>query len=153
MPNNAHLPVLIYRRALGGAALADHMEAAFKRNLWPAQWRNGVYPYHHYHSTAHEVLGIAGGGADLLLGGEGGHQATVQAGDVLILPAGTGHCLVKAEPDFLVIGAYPVGQTWDICRAAADDAALERMKKLPFPQSDPLAGQEGELVRAWRRPA
>ena len=43
MPNNDRLPVLLYRRAFDGAGMADQMEAALEKNLWPAQWRNGVY--------------------------------------------------------------------------------------------------------------
>ena len=150
MPNNERLPVLVYHRAFGTSAdTADQMEASFKRNRWPPQWRNGVYRYHHYHSTAHEVLGIAAGSARLMLGGEGGHEAAVEAGDVLVLPAGTGHCLLDADNRFLVIGAYPVDQHWDICRTAPDRTALERMRDLPFPPSDPVGGAEGELIRAW----
>ena len=149
MPNNEHLPVLIYRRAFNGEGIADSMEETFGRNLWPAQWRNGVYTFHHYHSTAHEVLGFAAGSARLTLGGEGGHDVTVETGDVLVLPTGTGHFLQHATPDFLVIGAYPVGQHWDICRSAPDAAMIERMRHLPFPASDPLTGKGGRLVSAW----
>lgn len=149
MPNNERLPVLLYRRAFSGDAVPDKMEETFQRNHWPAQWRNGVYTFHHYHSTAHEVLGFAAGSARLILGGEGGHTMTVEAGDVLVLPAGTGHFLVDAGPKFLVVGAYPVDQHWDICRSAPDAIAVGRMKNLPFPASDPLTGEAGALVQAW----
>ena len=151
MPNNDRLPVLLYRNAFDPVAgTADRMEAAFARNSWPAQWRNGVYRYHHYHSTAHEVLGFAAGNARIVLGGEGGHEVTVAAGDVAVLPTGTGHCLVEADSQVLVIGAYPPDQHWDICRAAPDAAAIERMCALPFPKIDPVNGTSGELPSAWR---
>ncbi len=151
MPNNDRLPVLIYRRAFETSSeTASTMERIFQRNAWPAQWRNGVYTFHHYHSTAHEVLGFAGGSATVILGGEGGHDVSVQAGDVAVLPTGTGHCLLKASSDFLVVGAYPVDQHWDICRSAPDREAVERMRTLSFPPSDPVSGASGALVNAWR---
>lgn len=151
VPNNPRLPILIYPRAFAaqGNDPAASIEAIFAANGWPPQWRDGIYDYHHYHTEGHEVLGIVSGQARLMMGGPDGYELDVSAGDVLLLPAGTGHCNLGSSDDFLVVGAYPPGQHPDICRQAADNTQLQRIENLPFPDCDPVQGQQGAVNQYW----
>jgi len=151
---NSRLPVLLYRQVpLDGPDRAAALERLFANHAWPPQWRYGVYSYHHYHPNAHEVLGVARGQATLRLGGEQGQDVTVAAGDVVVLPAGTGHRSLASSPDFLVVGAYPSGQE-DFITQRADPAAharsVELIAKVPLPTTDPVTGREGALPDLWR---
>jgi uncharacterized protein YjlB len=155
VPNNP-LPVIIYRGAIAPDVRdpATAFEQAFAANDWTNGWRDGIYPFHHFHSTSHEVLGIARGHGRVRLGGEAGRDFDLAEGDVVVLPAGTGHKLLSASSDFLVVGAYPGGRDWDLIRAdevdpASHDAAVARIRKLPLPESDPVAGKGGPLLRLW----
>lgn len=152
VPNNALLPVLLYRDAIHetGEAAARRFERLFAANGWPPQWRDVVYDYHHYHSTAHEALGIWAGSATLMLGGPDGRTIEVAAGDALVLPAGTGHRSIRAGEDFCVVGGYPEGQAWDMCCEAPSEAARRRIRDLPLPPLDPVAGAGGPLTTLWR---
>lgn len=150
VPNSRGLPVLHYRSALSAsAASAAAIERVFDRNLWPARWRNGIYDYHHYHSTAHEALGIAHGHADVLIGGPHGRRLALSAGDCVVLPAGTGHCLLAASANLLVVGAYPPDQDWDLRRDALSRTEIAAMARLPVPATDPVTGRGGVLVELW----
>lgn len=154
VPNNAALPLVVYRGALGeDGDRASHCEAMFARNGWPGAWRNGIYAHHHYHSTAHEVLGIASGSARVRLGGEHGQTVELRAGDVVVIPAGVAHKRESASPDLLVIGSYPKGQQPDICRAepSAHDRAADNVAAVPLPGSDPVTGGVGPLLQYWSR--
>lgn len=151
---NSDLPVLIHRTGPpdNAADPAAFFERLFERNGWSNGWRNGVYPFHHYHSTSHEVLGVACGRAKLRLGGEDGRDLDVATGDVLVLPAGTGHKRLSASPDFLVVGAYPEGRGYDLIRAdetseAETRAALRNIARVPLPDRDPVSGK---AIAAWR---
>jgi uncharacterized protein YjlB len=153
IPNNPRLPALLYRDvAIAGDAAA--CERLFAGHGWGGLWRDGIYPFHHYHSTAHEALGIAAGRALVLLGGPRGERVELRAGDVVILPAGTGHCNLGASDDLLVVGAYPAGQRWDLRRGGPADrpAVLANIAAVPLPTTDPVFGAAGPLVGLWRAP-
>ncbi|MFL6586412.1 MAG: hypothetical protein ACJ8GV_05950 [Luteimonas sp.] len=65
---------------------------------------------------------------------------TLEAGDALLLPVGTGHRGLNADAAFRAVGAYPRGQDWDLERAAPDAATRARIHGLPAPPCDPVDG-------------
>jgi uncharacterized protein YjlB len=150
IPNSA-LPVLVYHGALGIDAGAAAYEQLFAGNGWLGAWRDGIFPFHHFHSTAHEVLGIAAGEANVMLGGPQGRTFELVSGDVVILPAGAGHRNLGSSADLLVVGAYPNGMPWDLRRGdpAEHDEVLANIARVPLPDRDPVAGADGPLGQAW----
>lgn len=148
---NSRLPVLVYHD-VAGARAAARCEELFADNGWLGSWRDGIFSYHHFHSTSHEVLGIVSGEAAVILGGPSvGKQFEVRTGDVLVLPAGTGHCNAGSTDDLLVIGAYPDGMSWDLRRGdpAEHDEVLQNINKVPLPKADPVEGAGGSLPGLW----
>lgn len=154
-PNSA-LPVLIYAAALAPEVVsAEAMEALFEAGGWPPAWRSSVFAYHHYHSTAHECLGVAAGAARLMLGGPQGREVAVASGDVVVLPAGVAHQRLQSQADFLVVGAYPPVQSWDLLRGVPGERpqADRNIAAVPLPQTDPVHGPAGPLPRLWAQPS
>jgi uncharacterized protein YjlB len=152
IPNNPRLPLLWWRKALPPDAGAAAFEELFARHGWSDSWRNGIFTYPHFHSTSHEVLGIAQGSVRVRLGGATGKEVDLAAGDVVLIPAGVGHQNLGASDDLLVVGAYPAGAEVDLLRDAAGDPAVrDRIAAVPLPSSDPVEGEDGGLCRHWRR--
>ncbi|MDK1374366.1 MULTISPECIES: cupin domain-containing protein [unclassified Sinorhizobium] len=152
IPNNPHLPVLVYHDAVDVSGDgATRIEDRFHANGWRGVWRDGVFDFQHYHTRAHEVLAVARGKARLLIGGPTGKELEIMAGDVLVLPAGTGHCRIAASADFLVIGGYPPGQHADIQRGPASNSDRQAIASVPLPQLDPVFGSDGPVMTLWQR--
>jgi len=152
---NSKLPVVIFRGvfSLDPDTGADWLEGHFAENKWTNAFRWRVYDYHHYHSNTHEVLGVYAGSALLQLGGEHGQQIKVGLGDVVVLPAGTGHKSISHSDDFAVVGAYPDGVEPDLIRLDEDrpEGVREKVDGVSLPENDPLNGKsEGGLLSFWR---
>jgi uncharacterized protein YjlB len=150
---NSRYAVLLYRGAvdLDDNDPASSMEERFAANHWSDSWRNGIYTFHHYHSTSHEVLGIYQGSATVRLGGEQGQDFTVEPGDVIVIPAGVGHKNMGASRHFGVVGAYPDGRECDLLRGRPGERpqADQNIAAVPAPNEDPMYGPNGPLKRIW----
>ena len=152
-PGNPSFPMLIYKAALDVSSYGpEGVERTFAANGWGSMWRNGVYSFHHYHSTAHEALGVYAGSARVQLGGSNGLVLEIEAGDVLVLPAGTAHKLVSSN-GLALVGSYPPGPSWDLLRGEQGDrpAADRNIADVKAPAADPVYGTEGPLTRLWGR--
>jgi len=153
VPNHPRWPLLVYPAAveIAGADPAAAFERLFARNGWPAAWRNGVFPFHHYHSDGHEALGVYSGEVTVLFGGEGGIELTARPGDVIVLPAGTGHKKISSKGSLGVVGAYPDGRHPDMCIAKVANAerAAQSVARVPLPAADPVHGADGPLFDYW----
>lgn len=155
IPNNAALPLIHYRKVVSLTRLSDPaalFERLFKTNGWVDAWRNGIYDYVHYHPRTHEVLGIARGRARVRFGGKNGSSLLLIPGDVVILPAGTGHEALRATKDLLVVGAYPPSGKYDEYQdnRAQHKKALRMIPKVRLPRKDPVFGKNGPLKRLWK---
>jgi uncharacterized protein YjlB len=144
---NSRLPVLLYRGILAPSANGKtrSFRKAFEQNGWVGLWTDVIFDYVHFHSNAHEVLGIAKGQVPVELGGEGGRTCRLRAGDMIVLPAGVGHRRLSMDENLVVVGAYPPGQShYDMKRES------HTMPDVAIPDIDPFYGPEGPLAHAWK---
>jgi uncharacterized protein YjlB len=153
-PNNPVLGLVLYRSAV---KLPPHLDPAavfeelFAKNGWKDSWRDGVYDFLHFHTRTHEVLGIARGRVRVEFGGARGRTIDLRAGDVAVLPAGTGHRRRSASRDLLVVGAYPAGGRYDEPKPADVEhaKALAAIARVRLPNKDPVYGKAGPLGKIW----
>jgi uncharacterized protein YjlB len=154
-PNNPKLPLIHYRspvRLDGDFDPAAIFEVLFASNGWKDSWRDGIYDFNHFHTQTHEVLGIVRGHAEVRFGGQRGRTLSLKAGDVIVLPAGTGHRRISASCDLLVVGAYPEnGGDYDEPKPRDVDIEEARaaIKRVPLPASDPVYGHKGGVKTLW----
>lgn len=113
IPNTSlqHKPLLIYRSALpssSASAIEQHISSV---GVVTPQWRYTMYSTSHFHSTSHEVLGIAHGKAKLCFGHESNPERVeevVGKGDVVVVPAGVAHRLLEDVDGGFEMVRYPV---------------------------------------------
>lgn len=154
-PNNVLCPLLVYRKALHlpatDTAVAKNVMELLESNGWTNGWENGIYDYHHYHSTAHEVLALIKGSARVQFGGPSGISLLLEPGDVVVIPAGVAHKNISGHNDFSCVGAYPDGQQYDMNygRHGERPAADHTIRNLPIPATDPIYGVNGPLIKNW----
>ena len=158
VPNHPDFPLICYRGAVDVSGTRDPaaiFEELFAANDWEGAWRDGIYDYVHYHPRTHEVLGIARGRARVQFGGPKGKMLALKAGDVVVLPAGTGHQALFASKNLLVVGAYPPDGKYEEYQGALSehDRAVEMIAKVRKPAKDPVYGAQGPLMKLWRRRA
>ena len=150
---NSKFPLLHYRNVFNerNEKGATWLEKKFLSNNWSNSWRNGIFTFQHYHSIAHEVLGIYSGECLVLLGGDHGEKVTVKAGDIIVIPAGVGHKNL-GDKDLGVVGAYPNGMPVDIMRGQSSERpqADENIAAVPFPDTDPFLGGADGLRKVWK---
>jgi uncharacterized protein YjlB len=150
---NSKFPALLYKGVLDIPFLfpATYVSNLFDKNNWSNSWDAGIFEYHHYHATVHEVLGIYSGSTILQLGGDNGVQIKLEKGDVLVIPAGVAHKNMGKENDVGCVGAYPYAQPYDMNygRPGERPQVDKKLARTPIPETDPLLGKDGGLPDIW----
>lgn len=154
-PNNPHFPLTVFRSPVWLDPRFDPaamFEVLFASNGWKDSWRSTMYGYNHYHTRTHECLGIARGKLTALFGGTKGRKISLNAGDVVVIPAGVGHKHIYQSKDLLIVGCYPARTgKYDEPKPGeiSHDEALARIEKVRCPKTDPIYGKDGPLLEKW----
>ncbi|MCY7919871.1 cupin domain-containing protein [Bacillus vallismortis] len=148
IPNHPDFPLVVYQNALKDTGQAERI---VNRHGWSNSWSGSVFPYHHYHSNAHEVLIAVQGEAVIQFGGEKGVAIPFKSGDAVVIPAGVGHKKQSASGDFTVIGAYPGGVQYDMKMGEPSERkeAMKQIKQVALPANDPITGKRAPLLEIW----
>jgi len=152
IPNHI-FPVILYQKVIDLADCSDWLENRFKENNWLNNWRDIVLPYDHFHSNTHEVLGLGRGRVSLKIGGSNGRIFDLEAGDVVIIPAGVGHYAISKHTDYQFVGGYPNGLAWDLKTGLEEEERaqmLRRISAVEMPEKDPIFGIEGLMFEKWK---
>lgn len=145
-------PLYIYHAAfpaINAGAVSAHLRQV---GVVEPQWTYPMYRQHHFHSTTHEVLVVLSGAARLCFGGSVENpdkvEQRVEAGDVMVLPAGVGHAMLQDEGGFMMLGCYPrVAEQWDHCTGNEGKVAEGRIRALKWFDRDPVYGDEGPVLQ------
>jgi len=155
IPNTSiqNKPLMIYHRAfdpngISPSAIESHFSSI---GVVEPQWRYTMYSTSHFHSTSHEVLGIAAGEAKLCFGHEDNPkrvEEVLKKGDVIVMPAGVSHRLLEdISGGFSMVGAYPRGSSWDMCYGKkGEEDKVKNIEKIGWFKRDPVYGGEGPVL-------
>jgi uncharacterized protein YjlB len=151
-PNNNRLPYLLYKAVfeLPDKKAGSIVKEIFALHQWSNAWKDGIYPYHHYHSITHEVLGVYEGACNVMLGGYDDMILHIEKGDVLVIPAGVAHKNVGSTDNFRCVGAYPNGMDFDMNygRPGERPQTDRNIAQVPLPTTDPVYGY-GPMQDYW----
>lgn len=154
---NSTLPVLYYpasiQNKLTEGNASQEVLSFFEQNGYTNGWVGSIYTYHHFHSNTHEVLACISGDAEVQLGGPDAEIYSFKAGDVLLLPAGVAHKLIKASEDFQIIGAYPDDKEPDMQKGDLKHylEIKKRTRKVRVPEYDPVKSSQGGVIEHWKK--
>ena len=152
LPNSSiqNKPLSIYHSTFQNATVSRIESHLASTAVVEPAWRYTMYSTTHFHSTTHEVLSIASGSALLCFGGENNPErleAEVERGDVIVVPAGVAHRLLKDHGSFLMVGSYPKGKSWDMCYGnAGEEEKVKGISELEWFERDPVYGDHGPIL-------